>query len=175
MNKTLDSKLLKEFLKLAASKLEGEWLLVGGTLLPAVGLHVRATVDIDIVGLGKKEATQSLELMELAEALGLSVETINQAAKFFVEKAGYNKEDLLPLMKGKSATIFRPSVALYWKLKSSRLSETDLIDCQHYLHYCRGQNDKIDEGKLLKILNDAEKSQATPEFRKRLASLRQLV
>lgn len=180
MNRPLDSKLLKEFLKMAGSKLEGNWLLVGGTLLPAVGLQVRTTVDIDFVGLGKKESAQSLELMELAESLGLSVETINQAAKYFVEKVGYEKEDLIPLVSGKKATIFRPSISLYWKLKVGRLSETDLIDCQHYLGYCRGQNDKIDEGNLLKILNNAEKitsssQEQSKEFQARLNLLRKVL
>lgn len=115
----LNTQLLKKFLKLAGDSLKGDWLLVGGTLLPAVGLDIRSTVDIDLVGLGEREAAQSLELMELAEKLGLGVETINQAAAFFVHKAGYKKADLLTLYKGKSATIYRPSILLYWRLKLS--------------------------------------------------------
>ena len=77
---SLDSKLLKQFLTLATQQLRGRWLLVGGTLLPAVGIDTRSTVDIDLVGLGDKEKLQNLELMKIAEQLGLSVESINQAA-----------------------------------------------------------------------------------------------
>ena len=58
MNTPLNSTLLTEFLKRAGERLYGEWLLVGGTLLPAVGIDVRATVDIDLLGLGKKPATR---------------------------------------------------------------------------------------------------------------------
>lgn len=47
--KSLDTKLLKEFLKRAGERLHGDWLLVGGTLLPAVGIDSRSTTDIDLV------------------------------------------------------------------------------------------------------------------------------
>src|SRR5438552_100562 len=126
--KSLNSKLLSDFLKLAGIKLKGRWLLVGGTLLPAVGLEIRSTVDIDLIGISDKEAAQSLELMALAESLGLPVETINQAAAFFLKKIGFQEADLLPLHKGKNATIFRPSIELYLRLKIPRLSASDLLD-----------------------------------------------
>lgn len=155
--KNLDSTLLKKFLKLAGDSLQGNWLLVGGTLLPAVGIQVRSTIDIDLVGLSEKESKQGLELMELADKLGLGVEVINQAAAFFLHKAGFKDTDLIPLQKGKSATIFRPSVMLYWKLKLARLTESDALDCQHYLSYCRGQKDKVD----IKLLKNLLKSQGT--------------
>ena len=93
--KALDSKLLRSFLKEATSKLKGEWILIGGTLLPAVGLDVRSTVDIDIVNLDP-DSDQALKLMELAEQLGLGVETINQAAAFYVHKLGFTKADIFP-------------------------------------------------------------------------------
>src|ERR1039457_2214833 len=116
--KKLDSKLMKKFLVKAGDLLKGDWLLVGGTLLPAVGLDVRATVDIDIVSLnanGKKGPIedQTLGLMEIAENLDLGVESINQAAAYFLKKCGYKKEDLISLHKGKKAHIYRPSVQLY--------------------------------------------------------------
>jgi hypothetical protein len=146
--KMLNAELLKKFLHKACEKLNGRWLLVGGTLLPAVGLDVRSTVDIDLVGLGEREAAQDLELMELAESLDLPIEAINPAAAFFVRRAEVRNEDLLPLFKGKSATIFRPSVDLYWRLKLVRLSEADELDCQHYFQFCKGQGDAIDAKNL---------------------------
>ncbi len=146
--KNLNPALLRKFLRVAGDKLKGKWLLVGGTLLPAVGIEIRSTVDIDLIGLGEREMTQNLELMELAESLGLAVESVNQAAAFFLKKTGYMLEDLLVLHKGKQATIFRPSLALYWKLKAGRLTESDFEDCRHYLRYCRGQNDVEDRAGL---------------------------
>lgn len=170
--KNLDAKLLKQFLKLAGANLEGEWLLVGGTLLPAVGMDIRSTVDIDLVGLGSVEAGQTLELMEIVEKLGLSVETINQAAAYFVKKVGYTKKDLLPLHEGKSATIFRPSLELYWKLKMTRLSESDAQDCKQYLNYCNNRGDKIDYGVLIKSLKTQIKSKTCgPDRLERLNAL----
>jgi len=167
----LDSKCLKRFLQLAGDSLRGEWLLVGGTLLPAVGVDIRSTVDIDLVGLSSKEAAQSLELMELAEKLDLGVETINQAASYFVNKCGYKRTDLIPMIKGKSATIFRPSVQLYWRLKIARLSETDAIDCQYYYHYCISQNDPIDHKQLRSAVASAIKSEASSGKLNRLQRL----
>lgn len=175
MSVPLNSKLLKQFLKQAGDKLEGEWLLIGGTLLPAVGLDIRATVDIDFIGLGKKEASQTLELMEISEALGLPIETVNQAAAFFLNKIDYDKKDLIILYKGKNAVIYRPSGELYFKLKINRLSQTDAIDCTHYYNYCVSQKDKIDVESLLKLLKSSIKKEQIEEKQERLKTLYELV
>jgi hypothetical protein len=175
MTTPLNSKLLRKLLKSAGDHLEGEWLLVGGTLLPAVGLDVRATVDIELIGLGEKESAQTLELMELAESLGLPIEMINPIGAFFLRKLSYKKEDLILLSEGKTAKIYRPSAHLYWKLKLGRLSETDLIDCQHYYHYCLGQKDSVDKAALKQILADALKSDISQDKKKRINSLKALL
>lgn len=173
--KMLNSNLMKIFLREAGDHLKGEWILVGGTLLPALGLNVRATLDIDLVGLSEKEASQVLQLMQLAEHLGLSVESINQSASFFLNKVGYKKRDLLVLHKGQSAIIYRPSVELYWKLKIERLSSADALDCQHYLHYCLGQKDRVNFKELSMILRTAQKREQTPEMQMRLQELKALL
>jgi hypothetical protein len=173
--KVLNFELLQEFLKVASKDLQGEWLLVGGTLLPAVGLMIRSTVDIDLVGLGEREAAQNLELMSVAEKLGLSVETINQAAAYFLQKVGYTRKDLIILKKGKSATIFRPSVRLYWKLKLARLTESDMLDCQHYLSYCRGQGDTLDRRELEKLLATQKRDDQSFGRAQRLLILKDLL
>jgi hypothetical protein len=170
--KNLDATLLQKFLDLASAELKGQWLLIGGTLLPAVGIEIRGTVDIDLVGLGKKEKNQTLELMTLAEKLGLSVEAINQAALFFVEKERPTKEDLIILRRGKKATIYRPTVDLYWRLKLRRLSDADAIDCQHYLDHCLQQKDKMDLTKLKKKLDEYLKKEDSGEKKDRLLSLK---
>lgn len=153
--KTLDSKLLKKFLHEAGERLSGRWLLVGGTLLPAVGIDLRSTVDIDFLGIGDEEARQQLELMEVAESLGLPVESVNQAAGFFLKKVGFSERDLILLHQGRKAAIFRPSVELFWKLKIGRLSETDVQDCEHYLRFCKSVGDRIDIAKLRAKLQSA--------------------
>lgn len=173
--KNLDLELLQDFLKLASKDLQGEWLLVGGTLLPAVGLMIRSTVDIDLIGLGEREAAQSLELMTIAEKLGLSVETINQAAAFFLSKLSYTKKDLIVLREGKTAKIYRPSLLLYWKLKLPRLTESDLLDCQHYFNYCMGQGDRMDRGEIEKLLSLQARKDQSFERAKRLKILKSLL
>lgn len=173
--KALDIKILKEFLRLAGDNLRGEWLLIGGTLLPAVGLNIRSTIDIDFVGLGDDEARQSLELMDLAESLGLGVETINQSAAYFAKKAGVKAEDLYLLSRGKKAKIYRPSVELYWQLKVARLSEADVMDCAHYFNYCKSCGDKINLLRLKKMVVAAQKKERTPEKALRIEQLLALV
>jgi hypothetical protein len=171
MTKALDSRLLEQFIKLAGEKLTGEWLLVGGTLLPAVGIDIRSTVDIDIVSLGGGGGDSQLKIMELAESLGLPVESVNQAASFFVKRAGYQKSDLIVLHKGKSATIFRPSLELYWKLKLARLSETDVQDCLEYFNFCKQVNDPISFAKLSQLLAAEKKSGVSNEKKVRINEL----
>lgn len=57
--KTLDSKFLKKFLKVAADELKGYWVLIGGTLLPALGIDHRVTTDIDLVSINTKDSTHA--------------------------------------------------------------------------------------------------------------------
>ncbi|PIU00240.1 MAG: hypothetical protein COT74_04710 [Bdellovibrionales bacterium CG10_big_fil_rev_8_21_14_0_10_45_34] len=173
--KTLDIKLMKKFLKLAGSELAGEWLLVGGTLLPAIGLLVRTTVDIDIVGLGPKERAQTLELMQIADKLGLSIESINQAAAFFLKNVKHQKSDLIPIVKGPKATVFRPSVWLYWSLKIKRLSESDLIDCKEYFQFCRNSGDEIEIKALKQLVVSTARKTAEADRTARLQSLLRLL
>jgi len=173
--KPLNTRLLNQFLNLACERLSGEWLLIGGTLLPAVGIYFRPTIDIELVGLGEKEAAQTLELMDLAQSLDLPIESINQAASFFVKKIGVDKKDLITLKKGKRAVIYRPSVILYWKLKLPRLTESDVLDCEHYLAYCKGQADKFNQASLKKEVERQLEAGGTPERIARLKRLQNLL
>lgn len=174
MSAVLNSDLLKKFLKAAGERLKGEWLLVGGTLLPAVGVDVRSTVDIDLIGLGKMENAQILELMELAEVLGLNPETINPAATIFLKKIDYKKEDLIILYKGSKATMYRPSLKLYWQLKMNRLSETDLQDCEQYLAACKKAEDKLNLPELFEHIQIRLKEETSKEKLHRLKALARL-
>ena len=171
----LNAAVLQEFLVAAGSKLRGRWLLIGGTLLPAVGLDVRSTVDIDFVGLGSREAAQGLELMELTEALGLPVETINQAAALFVKKANVRKKELLPLFEGSSATIYRPSAGLYWRLKIPRLSDSDLLDCNHYWRFCQLAGDRLSARETQRTVEKELDAKPSPDRLRRLKKLLQIL
>ncbi len=171
MTTNLDSALLTKLLRRAADQLKGEWLLVGGTLLPAVGINVRSTVDVDLIGLTTAESAQQLELMELAGSLGLPVDTINQTAAFFLKKVGYTKIDLIVLHQGSTATIFRPSLALYWRLKCGRLSETDAEDCRHYMKFCLDAGDPVSLDDLGEILRRSLIEAASADKKNRLRQL----
>ena len=174
MRANLDSALFTKLLRKAADKLKGEWLLVGGTLLPAVGINVRSTVDIDLIGLTPAESNQQLELMQLAESLGLPVDSINQTAAFFLKKVGYTRGDLLVLHKGSGATIFRPSLALYWRLKCGRLSETDVEDCRHYMKFCVEAGDPVSQAGLKEFLRQLLSEAVSADKKNRLLHLNRL-
>ena len=94
--KALDASLLKKFLKAAGDQLTGEWVLVGGTVLPALNVDVRSTTDIDFVGLPVDTTREQLKLMQIAEDLGLPIESINQASAYFISKiSGFEKSLVL--------------------------------------------------------------------------------
>jgi len=160
---TLNQKTLLRFLDLAAKNLKGEWLLVGGTVLPILGSEHRSTVDIDFVGLGAKERQQQLEVFKIAEELGLPVDTINSAAALFVDRVLKNKNELVRLKKSKLATIYRPDTALFFKLKIARLSESDYSDCLAWLElFSKEINKKTKAGLIKLVKTELNKKNAPP-------------
>ena len=125
----IDKTILQKFIQLASEKLEGEWLLIGGNVLPLLGVEYRTTMDIDFIGLGKKEQSQQLELMKLAQELGLPAESINQAGLIFLERISDYAENLVLIQERASVRLYRPNSFLFLQLKVNRLSESDLSDC----------------------------------------------
>lgn len=130
--KKLTTKLLKRFLDLAARRLDGEWVLMGGTVLPVLGCDYRSTTDIDFAPVGAQTNEQTIQVMEICEELGLPVETINSAGGFFLKKISKFKDHLV-LLRAEKARIYRPSAGLFVQLKLARLSESDLQDCLEML------------------------------------------
>lgn len=171
----LDSRVLARFLQLAVQSLDGEWVLLGGTLLPAVGIKVRSTADIDLVGLSEREDAQNSDLMRLAEAVGLPVQSVNPAAGYFFKKSNYQKSDLIVFLKGAKAVVYRPSVKLYWTLKVARLTETDFEDCGHYYNHCVKVGDPVSTQELRSVLSERKKTEASPEQLKRLEQLESML
>jgi predicted nucleotidyltransferase len=171
MSALLDPKLLKRFIRLAGERLVGEWVLTGGTVLPLLGREHRSTVDIDLVGLGKDEMGQVLQLMKLAEELGLPVEAINQAGAYFLSKIPSFRAHLVVLHEGKGATIYRPDGTLYLLLKVARMSESDLQDCLEWLKLMKKTGEAVDRERVLRAIAQASRKDISSEKARRLRSL----
>tara|TARA_Y100000590_G_scaffold458480_1_gene613293 strand:- start:1182 stop:1709 length:528 start_codon:yes stop_codon:yes gene_type:complete len=150
----IKSELMNLFLKEAEKKLEGEFILIGGALLPALGIETRVTTDIDIIRV--KETSDHQYLMhafKIAEKLGFPPEAINFAAEFFFQKQKAKKNELILFYKKGKFILYRPSCFLYFRLKVVRLSPSDLIDCKNYLKWCF-ENSELKE--IQKIINYLE-------------------
>ena len=121
---------LNKFLKLAIDQLNGDWIVIGGTVLPLSGVDFRVTTDIDFIKLDfNANNSETLKLMEIAESLKLPVETINQSGAYFLSKVEDIQQNLVLLEASKKCKIYRPNIYLFIKLKLERLSSTDLEDC----------------------------------------------
>lgn len=140
----LDQNMLKRFVRLAADELRGDWVIIGGTVLPLLGIMHRTTVDIEIAGPEDTGQEQIVVLMEIAERLGLPVEAINQAGAYFLRKIDGWETMLEILRKGKKAIVYRPDVTLFILLKLQRLTESDLSDCLEFLRFAAKQNEPLD-------------------------------
>lgn len=170
----MDSKTLKQFITQALKELTGDWVLLGGTLLPALGVDVRTTLDIDFVKAQDDSKTaDTLKLMEIAEKLGLSVDAINQAGAFFLYRIpGYSKH-LVVLAESRKSRVLRPTLDLYLTLKIKRLTESDLMDCLAMLEYAKASAPKELKLKLTpKAIAQALRERPSPNRESRLLALR---
>lgn len=154
-----------------ADRLEGDWLLLGGSLVAAWLDVERTTEDIDVVGIAGCEEPR-LRLLELADALSLPVETVNSAADFFVRRIqGWDREVEL-LHEGRNARVFRPTPTLFLLLKIGRLSERDLADCLAVLAHARDAALTVDRDRVRDALGTlpATGDETLAERRARLAA-----
>lgn len=173
----LDSKTLKRFLKKAGEELHGDWILIGGTVLPLLGINHRVTTDIDLLPLDKLTLNSVvLDLMALAEKLNLPVETINQAGLYFLEKIPNYWLKMVLLHKGPTATLYRPDINLFLELKMKRLSEADYSDCIDFIKYAKKKKEPINITSLETILSQEIKmSYENPPRRERLEKLLHII
>jgi len=171
--KPLTRQTLQRFLALATDRLEGQWVLVGGALIPLLGGTDRITYDIDLVG--PRDATQShaLLLMEIADELGLPIESINQAAAYFLYRIPGFEKELLPLCQGKLGRVMRPTPALYVELKLGRFTESDLADCLFYVGYARRHAEPLDTARMRRAA--ARQEGKSSEMRKRTRKLLEML
>jgi len=146
-SKAINKETLLKFIEKAEQRLQGDWIIIGGAVLPLLGLSHRVTMDIDIAGPTESTQAETLALMEIAEELGLPVEAINQAGAFFLRRIKGWKKMLVPLSSVNSeqrATFFRPQATLFILLKLGRFSESDLQDCLVFIEYARNKDEFLD-------------------------------
>lgn len=171
----LDAKTLRKFLKLAGDRLQGKWVIIGGTVLPLLGVEHRSTVDIDLAGPPKATQKDTLALMEIAQELGLPVESLNQAGAFFLFKIKDWEKKTIELYRGKTAIFLRPNVELFLQLKIGRLNESDLSDCLAFLSYASKKNEPYNTDYLIKILELAIEKAQDGQSENRMARLETLL
>jgi len=168
---TIQRKHFSKFLKMAGDRLHGDWIVIGGTVLPLLGIHHRVTLDIDIVGPKESDQEAIFKLMEIAEQIGVPVEAINQAGAYFLHKIKKWESKLVPLYSGSSARIFRPNVTLFLLLKMARLTESDLSDCLEFLRFAKRQKEIPDFPLLKSEMQKLLKKSPSLERKKRLVRL----
>jgi hypothetical protein len=74
------------------------------------------------------------QLFQAAVRLGLSPETVNSAARFFVNRIPDWKSHLVLLISGPVGLVFRPDLTLFIVLKLSRATAIDLEDISSAVH-----------------------------------------
>jgi hypothetical protein len=170
--KPLGRKKIEKVLRESMDRIEGEWVLVGGSLLVVQGFSDRSTVDIDLVGLSNPTQSAALELMKVAEANGIPIEAVNQAASYFVLRIENVRDHLVPWISGKKGRLYEPDLYLYVSTKIGRLSETDLSDS---IAWIRARKPYASRERILETLERVESEIAAasdPERRKRLEKIR---
>jgi len=166
----IDDKLLWRFVKRVGERLSGDWVLIGGTVLPLLGVKKRITLDIDICGSLSSTQSDSLRLMEIALELGLPVEAINQAGSHFLHRIKDYSKHLVELHRGKKARIYRPDATLFLLLKIGRMSETDVSDCLDFLKITK-KSDHLDLKRVMGALQKAIKEERAVARKTRLHQL----
>jgi hypothetical protein len=153
----INVKLMEKFLTKASLKLNGDWIIIGGTVLPLLGIDYRVTVDIDIINLNFSSSNNdSLILMELACELKLPIESINQAGAYYLSKVKDVHEHLVLLKKSKTCNIYRPDAYLFIKLKIERFSETDYLDCLQFIKNNRSEFE-LYKNEIIKLIQKKSK------------------
>ncbi len=169
--RSLDTELLQRFVDLAAERLRGDWVVIGGCVLPLLGIDHRVTLDIDVAGPKDADTEQVMILMEIAEELGLPVEAINQAGAFFLRRIEDWPEHIVEVRRGEHAALFVPDATLFLLLKIRRLTASDLSDCLEMIKLARARGEEIDVARVRSAARTLEERESTADQRRRLTSL----
>jgi len=144
----------QNFIEAVINELDGDWLIVGGSLLSVVQSNSRHTVDIDLCPVDEMTNEKRLNLMDIAQKCKLSIEAINPAADFFVRQIANWKSEIILYKKGLKGSLFRPSLKLFFQLKFKRSSQSDLQDCSLYLQWHQKENLKYSSIELTELINN---------------------
>lgn len=140
------------FLQNIIEDIEGDWVIIGGSLLVLIHASDRTTTDIDICPLNEMTNDMRLNLMTIASKSGLPIEAINPSADFFLRQIPNWKSSLVLFQTGKKGKLFRPSLELYLKLKLNRSSDTDIEDCIRFIEWHKNNSISIDQVALTALL-----------------------
>lgn len=152
----------KLFLQSMVTELEGDWVLIGGSLLAVINAESRFTSDIDLCSIDELSNEKRISLMKLAEQAGLSIEAINPAADYFLKQVPNWKNSLVILQNGIKGNLYRPSLELYMALKLNRGTDTDIKDCLSFIRWHLKNNIDFDREKIKKTI--LEKAQSISKF-----------
>ncbi|MGZ3795699.1 MAG: DUF6036 family nucleotidyltransferase, partial [Pseudobdellovibrionaceae bacterium] len=153
-----------------SEELTGEWIIIGGTVLPLVGIDYRVTVDVDIISFGGADNQSQLGLMNIAAGLNLPVETINQAGGFFLQKVSGWQQKVKLIRKGTKSSVYRPNLELYFILKLARLSASDMEDCLEYYKWSK-KHEEIDTHQIASLVQTELNKENSKEKKSRLEKL----
>src|SRR2546423_10510422 len=106
-----DKALIGRVLDAACEQLSGDWVLLGGALAAVWFSPKRKTEDIDMVPRDDVPGAR-LQLLELADGLGLPVESVNSAADFFLRRVDGWATELALLKRGRKCRIYRATPTL---------------------------------------------------------------
>lgn len=160
----------KIFLESMIRELEGDWVLIGGSLLAVINAESRSTSDIDLCSIDELSNEKRISLMKLAEQAGLSIESINPAADYFLKQIPNWKNSLVILQSGLKGNLYRPSLELYISLKLARATDTDIKDCISFLKWHLKNNINFDQEKIKQTLS--EKQESNPKINEILGLLK---
>lgn len=150
---------ITSIIKSASKQIDGEWVLLGGSILPFLGINDRITMDVDLVPLGPPTTEHTIKLMDIAKSHGLPIEAINHSSQYFLLKIKNYKNHLITIINESNFKLYIPDIILYTTLKLNRCSESDLLDIQKYIKYC-DPIDRSTKNQLRKIINQCTKDSA---------------
>lgn len=167
----MTKKILEKLVQKTLKDLKGNWIIIGGSVLPLVGVEYRSTVDIDMIPMSESGNDSVLDLMRLAEGLGLPVESVNSAGLFFLKKIHDWEERIVLHQESKKCRIYRPQFDLYLELKISRLSESDETDIIAYHQWHQSNGLSIERKACQKILHREVQKTKDSDRKTRLTEL----
>lgn len=168
---SLDQPTLRRFVELAGERLQGDWVIFGGCVVPLLGGTGHVTFDIDVAGPDDSELGQLNELYRIAVELGLPPEAVNQAGAFFLRAIPGWRDELETLHAGSGARICVPTATLYVLSKIERLSDSDLDDCLERLQIAARNGGSLDRDRLRRAVREQAVSASSEARLRRLTTL----